>query len=79
MRLDIAGQDPQFEVAIGVDGHDAGNPRFHVLVADDGMEMDLEAGDAYVIPPGHDAWVVGDETVTGIEFSREAIERFAKG
>ena len=49
------------------------------IIADDGTEMELEAGDAYVIPPGHDAWVVGDETVTGIEFSREAIERFAKG
>ena len=46
VRLDIAGQDPQFEVAIGVDGHDAGNPRFHVLVADDGMAPNrgLEAG-----------------------------------
>lgn len=48
------------------------------IVADDGSEMEIGPGDAYVIPPGHDAWVVGDEPATGIEFSREAIEKFAK-
>lgn len=48
------------------------------IVADDGSEMEIGAGDAYVIPPGHDAWVVSDEPATGIEFSREAIETFAK-
>jgi quercetin dioxygenase-like cupin family protein len=49
------------------------------VVADDGSEMEIGPGDAYVIPPGHDAWVVSDEPATGIEFSREAVERFAKG
>lgn len=48
------------------------------VVADDGSEMEIGPGDAYFIPPGHDAWVVGDEPATGIEFSREAVERFAK-
>ena len=48
------------------------------VVADDGSEMDIEPGDTYVIPPGHNAWVVGDEPVSGIEFSREAVDRFAK-
>jgi mannose-6-phosphate isomerase-like protein (cupin superfamily) len=49
------------------------------VVADDGSEMEVVPGDAYIIPPGHDAWVVGDEPATGLEFSREAVERFAKG
>jgi 3',5'-cyclic AMP phosphodiesterase CpdA len=40
--------------------------------------MEIGPGDTYVIPPGHDAWVVGDEPATGIEFSREAVETFAK-
>jgi hypothetical protein len=45
---------------------------------DDGSEMEIGPGDAYVIPPGHDAWVAGDDPVSGIEFSREAVEEFAK-
>ena len=48
------------------------------VVADDGTEMEIGPGDTYVIPPGHDAWVVGDEPASSIEFSREAVERFAK-
>jgi dienelactone hydrolase len=28
---------------------------------DDGTEAELGPGDAHVVPPGHDAWVVGDE------------------
>jgi hypothetical protein len=34
--------------------------RFHVRM-DDGREYDLGPGDAHVVAPGHDAWVVGDE------------------
>ena len=49
------------------------------VVTDDGSEMEIGPGDAYFVPPGHDAWVVSDEAATGIEFSREAVERFAKG
>lgn len=37
------------------------------VVMDDGTEVDIAAGDAYEIPPGHDAWVVGDVTYTAIE------------
>jgi mannose-6-phosphate isomerase-like protein (cupin superfamily) len=48
------------------------------VVADDGSEIEIGPGDAYVIPPGHDAWVVSDEPARYIEFSREAVERFAK-
>jgi quercetin dioxygenase-like cupin family protein len=33
----------------------------------DGTEQTIKAGDSYTIPPGHDAWVVGDEPFVGIE------------
>jgi len=48
------------------------------IVADDGSEMEIGPGDAYVIAPGHDAWVISDEPASYIEFSREAVEKFAK-
>lgn len=35
---------------------------------DDGTEVMFVPGDAYVIEPGHDAWVVGDEPAVGYEF-----------
>ena len=38
------------------------------VVMDDGTEFDLHAGDVTMIPPGHDAWVVGDEQVVVIDF-----------
>jgi hypothetical protein len=46
---------------------------------DDGTELDLAAGDAYVIEPGHDAWVVGDDTFVGYEFEQSAAEEYASG
>ncbi len=46
---------------------------------EDGTEQDISAGQAYVIEPGHDAWVVGDETVVGYEFDAKAAEEYAKG
>src|SRR5215204_2180723 len=48
------------------------------LVMDDRTETDLGAGDAYVIEPGHDGWVVGDEPFVAIDVSVETVERFAK-
>jgi class 3 adenylate cyclase len=42
--------------------------RLHVVLKD-GTTYDVVGGDAYEIPPGHDAWVVGDEEYVGIEFS----------
>ena len=35
---------------------------------DDGTEYTSHAGDVLNIPPGHDAWVVGDEPVVVIDF-----------
>jgi hypothetical protein len=45
----------------------------------DGSAQDIKAGQAYVIEPGHDAWVVGDESVVGYEFDAGAVEEYAKG
>ena len=50
--------------------------RIHV-VHDDGAEGDIEPGDAYIIEPGHDAWVVGDEAAIALEF--ESGETYARG
>jgi mannose-6-phosphate isomerase-like protein (cupin superfamily) len=33
----------------------------------DGTEFDIGPGDVASVPPGHDAWVVGDEPTVGIE------------
>lgn len=42
---------------------------------DDGSEHELTPGDAYTIAPGHDAWVVGDERYSALEFA--SAERYA--
>jgi len=49
------------------------------VVHDDGTEQEFGPGHPYVIEPGHDAWVVGDEPVIGFEFESRAAEEFAKG
>ena len=36
---------------------------------DDGSEELFEAGDVMMLPPGHDAWTVGEEPCQFIEFS----------
>lgn len=41
--------------------------RLHVIHTD-GSEGDAGPGDAYIIEPGHDAWVVGNEPVVAFEF-----------
>ena len=48
------------------------------VAMDDGSEAEFGAGDAYVIPPGHDAWVVSDEPCVAVDVSAEAAEKFAK-
>ena len=49
--------------------------RLHV-VHDDGTQAEVGPGDAYVIEPGHDAWVVGDDAVVVFEF--ESAEAYAR-
>jgi quercetin dioxygenase-like cupin family protein len=45
---------------------------------EDGTETDLRAGEAYVIEPGHDAWVVGEERFVAYEFESRSAEEFAR-
>ena len=49
------------------------------VVHEDGTEGDAGPGDAYVIEPGHDAWVVGDEPFVAFEFESKTAAEFAKG
>jgi hypothetical protein len=42
--------------------------RLHVEF-EDGSTLDVTAGDVFEIPPGHDAWVVGDEAVVLLDWS----------
>jgi quercetin dioxygenase-like cupin family protein len=39
------------------------------VVMDDGSEVEAGPGDAAIIPPGHNAWVVGDEPCVMIDFT----------
>ena len=45
--------------------------RMHVVM-DDGVEAEVGPGDAVVISPGHDAWIVGDETCVMLDWSGSA-------
>ena len=42
----------------------------------DGSEQTISAGESYTIPPGHDAWVEGDDPFVGIEVM--SAEQYAK-
>jgi hypothetical protein len=50
--------------------------RLHI-VHGDGTEQDAGPGDAYLIEPGHDAWVVGDDEFVGYEFESSTVEAYA--
>jgi hypothetical protein len=41
--------------------------RYHVKMKD-GSEFEIGSGDVASVPPGHDAWVISEEPVVGIEF-----------
>ncbi|HET6684817.1 MAG TPA: cupin domain-containing protein [Gaiella sp.] len=45
---------------------------------EDGTKQEIHAGQAYVIEPGHTAWVVGDEAFVGFEFESPTAEEYAK-
>jgi hypothetical protein len=45
---------------------------------DDGAEAEVGPGQPYVIEPGHDAWVVGDEPFTAYEFEARSAEEYAR-
>ncbi|KTC77102.1 cupin domain-containing protein [Legionella brunensis] len=44
----------------------SGHIKIHM---DDGSEEELGPGDAAEIPPGHEAWVVGNEPCVALDFS----------
>jgi hypothetical protein len=46
---------------------------------EDGTDVEIGAGDAYVISPGHHAEVVGDEPFVGYEFESKTAEEYARG
>jgi len=52
--------------------------RLHVT-HEDGTEAEVGPGDAFVIEPGHDAWVVGDETFVSFEFEARSAAEYARG
>jgi len=42
--------------------------RIHVRM-DDGTEQEFGPGDTGIAPPGHDAWVVGNENFVAVDFT----------
>jgi len=51
--------------------------RLHIT-HEDGTEFEIGPGDAYVIEPGHDAWVVGDQRFQGLEFESKTAETYGR-
>jgi hypothetical protein len=45
---------------------------------EDGSEVEVGPGAAYLIEPGHDAWVVGDEPFVAFEFESRSAEEYAR-
>lgn len=43
----------------------------------DGLELEVGPGEVAEVPPGHDAWVVGDEPWVGLDF--ESMRSYARG
>ena len=50
--------------------------RMHVVM-DDGTEGEAGPGDAFMIAPGHDAWIVGDEACVVVDI--QGASQYAKG
>jgi hypothetical protein len=48
------------------------------ITHEDGTEVEIGPGETYVIEPGHQAEVVGDEPVVAYEFQPEAAEQYAR-
>jgi hypothetical protein len=45
---------------------------------DDGSSVDCTPGTVYSVPPGHDAWVVGDQPVHAIHWSHPSERRIGE-
>jgi quercetin dioxygenase-like cupin family protein len=48
-----------------------------VVRMDDGTETEIGPGDVVSIPPGHDAWVVGNDPVVAVDIT--GMGEYAKG
>lgn len=48
-----------------------------IVEMDDGTRLECHPGDVSMIPPGHDAWVVGNEPVIVVDF--QGMVDYAKG
>jgi mannose-6-phosphate isomerase-like protein (cupin superfamily) len=46
------------------------------IVMDDGESGEMGPGDVAVIPPGHDAWTLGDEACVALDFA--GMDNYAK-
>lgn len=46
--------------------------RVHVVLPD-GTEIDSGPGDVMSLPPGHDAWVVGDEAAVAVDWQGASV------
>jgi quercetin dioxygenase-like cupin family protein len=49
------------------------------IVMDDGSESELEPGDFASIPPGHDAWVLGNKPFVCIDLSPDMMQYAEEG
>lgn len=49
------------------------------FVLEDGAELDMRTGDAGFIPPGHDAWVVGNTSCDALDFSPDYVQLIDAG
>jgi hypothetical protein len=47
-----------------------------VVKANDGTQIEYGPGDVMVAPPGHDAWIVGNETCVVIDWT--GVKKYAK-
>jgi len=67
---------------VGTDSCQASHTGYQVsgrlrVQMDDGTEREIAGGSSYHVPPGHDAWVVGDEPVVFVDFT--GMTDYAKG
>ena len=59
---------------VGTESCDAPHLQYHIsgrlyVIMDDGEDAEYGPGDVSFIPPGHDAWVVGNEPVVVIDIT----------
>jgi len=63
-HLPLLGTDPCEVAHFGFIGEGS------IIVLQDGVEMVYGAGDAFVMPPGHNAWVNGNQNVVEYEIAK---------